>query len=108
MQACGRLVARIGEQDFDRDIAAGIEIDGGDMAPVMGDLDDPAINDRYAAARQIGLDWGGFGYELACSALGQLPTHSGHLIRPQSVCALKPASIAGRRYPPSRPATMPG
>jgi len=23
----------------------------------------------------IGLDWGGFGYELACSALGQLPTH---------------------------------
>src|ERR1044071_9602820 len=56
MQACGRLVARIGEQDVDCDIAAGIEIDGGDMALVMGDLDDPAINDRYAAARQIGLD----------------------------------------------------
>ena len=42
MQACGRLVARMGEQDVDRDIAAGIEIDGGDMALVMGDLDDPA------------------------------------------------------------------
>src|SRR5205085_11386876 len=59
MQACGRLVARMGEQDVDRDIAAGIEIDGGDMAPVMGDLDDPALDDRYAAARQIGLDIGG-------------------------------------------------
>src|SRR5436190_23518848 len=33
-----------------------IEIDGGDMALVMGDLDDPAIDDRYVAARQIGLD----------------------------------------------------
>src|SRR5207249_2952046 len=31
---------------------------GGDMALVMGDLDDPAIDDRYAAARQIGLDIG--------------------------------------------------
>src|SRR5205823_4170260 len=58
MQACGRLVARKGEQDVDRDIAAGIEIDGGDMAPVMGDLDDPAIDDRYVAARQIGTDIG--------------------------------------------------
>src|SRR5579859_2708789 len=58
MQACGRLVARIREQDVDRDIAAGIEIDGGDMALVMGDLDDPAIDDRYVAARQIGLDIG--------------------------------------------------
>src|SRR5206468_8160704 len=58
MQACGRLVARMGEQDVDRDIAAGIEIDGGDMALVMGDLDDPAIDDRYVAARQIGLDIG--------------------------------------------------
>src|SRR5436189_3277201 len=56
MQVCGRLVARMGEQDVDRDIAAGIEIDGGDMALVMGDLDDPAIDDRYVAARQIGLD----------------------------------------------------
>ena len=28
MQACGRLIARMGEQDVDRDIAAGIEIDG--------------------------------------------------------------------------------
>jgi hypothetical protein len=24
------------------------------MAPVMGDLDDPAIDDRHVAARQIG------------------------------------------------------
>src|SRR5947209_1695483 len=58
MQACGRLVARMREQDVDRDIAAGLEIDGGDMAPVMGDLDDPAIDDRYVAARQIGPDIG--------------------------------------------------
>src|SRR5688572_9725542 len=58
MQACGRLVARMGEQDVDRNIAACIEIDGGDMALVMGDLDDPAIDDRYVAARQIGLDIG--------------------------------------------------
>jgi uncharacterized protein (DUF736 family) len=26
----------------------------------------------------------------------------------KGICALKPASIAGRRYPPSRPAMMPG
>src|SRR5437867_9764864 len=58
MQAYGRLVAQMGEQDVDRDISAGIEIDGGDMALVMGDLDDPAIDDRYVAARQIGLDIG--------------------------------------------------
>src|SRR5947207_11342184 len=58
MQACGRLVARMGEQDVDRDIAAGIEIDVGDMALVMGDLDDPATDDRYVAARQIGQDIG--------------------------------------------------
>src|SRR5437016_9116441 len=58
MQACGRLVARKGEQDVDRDIGAGLEIDGGDMAPAMGDLDDPAIDDRYVAARQIGPDIG--------------------------------------------------
>src|SRR5438270_150382 len=56
MQACGRLVARMGEQDVDRDIGAGIELDGGVMAPAMGDLDDPAIDDRYVAARQIGPD----------------------------------------------------
>src|SRR5579864_7998363 len=56
MQACGRLVARMGEQDVDRDIAAGIEIDVGVMAPVMGDLDDPAIDDKYLAALQIGLN----------------------------------------------------
>src|SRR5438034_4516914 len=58
MQACGRPVARKGEQDVNRDIGTGIEIDGGDMAPVMGDLDDPAIDDRYVAARQIGPDIG--------------------------------------------------
>ena len=58
MQACRRLVARLGEQDVNRDIAAGIEIDGGDMALVMGDLDDPAIDDGYVAVRQIGLDIG--------------------------------------------------
>src|SRR3990170_3043457 len=58
MQACGRLVARKGEEHVDRDIAAGIDFDGGDMAPVMGDLDDPAIDDRYVAARQIGQDIG--------------------------------------------------
>src|SRR5688500_18553203 len=58
MQVCGRLVARMREQDVNRDIAAGLEIDGGDMALVMGDLDDPAIDDRYVAARQIGPDIG--------------------------------------------------
>src|SRR5687768_18050838 len=58
MQACGRLVARMGEQDVDRDIGAGIELEGGVMAPAMGDLDDPAIDDRYVAARQIGPDIG--------------------------------------------------
>src|SRR5947208_11790941 len=54
MQACGRLVARMREQDVDRDIGAGIEIDGGVMAPVMGDPGDTAIDDGYVAARQIG------------------------------------------------------
>src|SRR6185503_12779822 len=58
MQAYGRLVARMREQDVDRDIAAGIELDGRVMAPAMGDLDDPAIDDRYFAARQIGPDIG--------------------------------------------------
>src|SRR5207253_10979917 len=58
MQACGRLVARMREEDVDRDIGAGIELDAGVMAPAMGDLDDPAINDRYVAARQIGPDIG--------------------------------------------------
>src|SRR5829696_1544217 len=58
MQACGRPVARMREQDVDRDIGAGIELDGGVMAPVMGDFDDPAIDDRYVAARQIGPDIG--------------------------------------------------
>src|SRR3954466_16220576 len=58
MQACGRLVARMREQDVDRDIGAGIELDGGVMAPVMGDLGDPALDDRYVATRQIGPDIG--------------------------------------------------
>src|ERR1041385_6589912 len=58
MQACGRLIARMREQDVDRDIGAGIELDGGVMGPVMGDLDDPAIDDGYVAARQIGPDIG--------------------------------------------------
>src|ERR1051325_8445750 len=58
MQACRRLVARMREQDVNRDIAAGLELDGGVMAPVMGDLDDPAVDDRYVPARQIGPDIG--------------------------------------------------
>src|SRR5215217_670268 len=58
MQACRRLVARMREQDLDRDIGAGIELDGGAMAPVTSDPGDPAIDDRYVAARQIGPDVG--------------------------------------------------
>ncbi len=46
------------EQDVDRDIGAGIALDGGAMAPVMGDPGDPALDDRYVAARQIGPDIG--------------------------------------------------
>src|SRR5687767_8324195 len=58
MQAGGRLGARMGEQDVDRDVAAGIKIDGGDPALVMADLNDPALDESYVAARQIGLDFG--------------------------------------------------
>src|SRR5881227_1278195 len=58
MQACGRLVARMRKQDVDGDVRAGIELDGRAMAAAMGDLDDPAIDDRYFAARQIGPDIG--------------------------------------------------
>src|SRR6266511_3334566 len=58
MQACGRLVPRMREQDVDRDIGTGIELDGGFMASVTGDAGDPAIDDRYIAARQIGPDIG--------------------------------------------------
>src|SRR5438128_10319193 len=58
MQICGWLAARMGEQDVDRDIGAGIELDGGAMAPAMGDLGDPAVDDRYVATRQIGPDIG--------------------------------------------------
>ena len=58
MQVCGRLVARMREQDVDRGIGAAIELDGGAMAPVMGDSGDPALDDRYFATRQIGPDIG--------------------------------------------------
>ena len=58
MQACGRLVARLGEQDVNRDMAMGIEVDSGDVALVMGDFDDPAIDDGDVAVRQIGLNIG--------------------------------------------------
>jgi hypothetical protein len=58
MQACGRLVARMREQDVDRDIGAGIELDGGVMGSVLGDPSDPAIDDGYVASRQIGPDIG--------------------------------------------------
>lgn len=58
MQACGRLVARMRKQDVDRDIGTGVELDGGLVAPVMDDPGDPAIDDRYVAARQIGSDIG--------------------------------------------------
>lgn len=58
MQADGGLAARMREQDVDRDIGAGIELDSGVMASVRGDLGDPAVNDRYVAARQIGPDIG--------------------------------------------------
>src|ERR1700761_5651500 len=58
MQACGRLVARMREQDVDCDIGGGIELDGSIMAPVTGDFGDPAVDDRYIAARQIGPDIG--------------------------------------------------
>src|SRR5687768_11561312 len=58
MQVYGRLVARMREQDVDRDIRAAIALDGGAMAPVTGDLGDPALDDRYVATRQIGPDIG--------------------------------------------------
>ena len=58
MQAGGRLVARVSEQHVDRDVAVGIEMNGGDAALLMGDLDDPAFDDRDAAASKIGPDLG--------------------------------------------------
>ena len=58
MEVCGRLVARKGEQDVDRHIAAGIEVDGGAIAPAMGDLVGPPIDDSDVAARKIGPDVG--------------------------------------------------
>ena len=45
MQACGWLVARLREQDVDRNLGSGIEPDGGIMVPVRDDLGDPAIDD---------------------------------------------------------------
>ncbi len=59
MKACGRLIARMGEQDVDCDIGAGIDLDDGTMAPLTRDFGDPAINERYLTARQIGPDVGG-------------------------------------------------
>ncbi len=47
------------EQDIDCDIGAGIDFDGGTMAPVTCDFSDPAINERYLAGRQIGTYVGG-------------------------------------------------
>ena len=44
------------EQDVDSKIAAVIELDGCSMASVTGDFGDPAINDGYVAAPQIGPD----------------------------------------------------
>lgn len=38
MQACGRLIARMREQNVDCDIGAGIELDGGAMVPVTCDF----------------------------------------------------------------------
>src|ERR1051326_3000103 len=58
MQACGGLVARMREQDVDRDIGPGIELDDGAMTAVVGDLRDSAPADRYVATRQISSDIG--------------------------------------------------
>src|SRR5687767_10697357 len=58
MQAGGRLVARMREQDVDRDIGPGIALDGGVMGPVLGDPGDPAIDDGYVATHQIDPDIG--------------------------------------------------
>lgn len=46
------------EQDVNRDTGGGIELHGGIMPPVMDDFRDPAVNDTYFAARQIGPDIG--------------------------------------------------
>ena len=59
MKACGRPGSRMCEQDIDCDIGAGIDFDGGTMAPVTCDFSDPAINERYLAGRQIGTYVGG-------------------------------------------------
>ena len=58
MQTCGRLVAWMRKQDIDRDWGSGVELDSGVMALVMIDFGDSAIDDRDAAARQIGTDIG--------------------------------------------------
>src|SRR6185369_10507906 len=46
------------EQDVDRNLGAVIEPDDGFMVPVMSDFGDPAVDDSYLAARQIGSDIG--------------------------------------------------
>src|SRR5690242_6424675 len=83
MQACGRLSARMGEQDVDRDVAGDIEIDGGDMALAMGDLDDPALDDRYVATRQLGLDIGRNVVTIGedSQLVGPIPEQLGRLVR---------------------------
>lgn len=58
MKACGRLIARMREQDVDCDIEADIELDSGIAVPVTSDPGDPAIKDRYLSPRQIGPDAG--------------------------------------------------
>ncbi len=58
MKACGRLIARMREQDVDCDIEADIELDSGIAVPVTSDPGDPAIKDRYLSPRQIGPDVG--------------------------------------------------
>jgi len=54
MQACRRLVARMGEQDVDCDRRACIELHADVVAVVMVELGDQTINDLDAAAREIG------------------------------------------------------
>jgi hypothetical protein len=57
MQACGRLVPWMREQDIERDPGTGIEPDDGAMI-MMSNFGDPAIDDSDAAARQIGTGFG--------------------------------------------------
>ena len=43
---------------MERIVGTGIEHDDRSMVPAMGDFDDPAIDDRYAAAVQLCPDIG--------------------------------------------------